>query len=217
MIHMKATYLDPAVGQYVLSHTTMADELLDELAAETRTMTGTAATMQIAPDQGRFLTMVTQLLAPAVVVEIGTFTGYSSICLARGLRGGHLYCFDVNEEWTALAREYWERAGLTSRITLTLGPAEESLHAFDLPIDLAFIDADKPNYPAYYELIMSRLRHGGLIMVDNTLWHGAVADPSNVDTQTVVIREFNDLVMNDPRVTTVLLPMADGLTLIRKN
>lgn len=217
MIHMKATYLDPAVGQYILSHTTMADALLDELAAETRAATGDVANMQISPDQGRFLTMVTQLVAPAVAVEVGTFTGYSSLCIARGLAGGRLYCFDVSEEWTSMARRYWERAGVAGRITLTLGPAVETLDALDERIDLAFIDADKAGYPAYYEMIMSRLRSGGLIMVDNTLWSGHVADPSYEDDQTRAIREFNDLVMNDPRVTTVLLPVADGLTMIRKN
>lgn len=217
MIRMKATYLDPAVGQYILSHTTMADALLDELAAETRAATGDVANMQISPDQGRFLTMVTQLVAPAVAVEVGTFTGYSSLCIARGLAGGRLYCFDVSEEWTSMARRYWERAGVAGRITLTLGPAVETLDAFDERIDLAFIDADKAGYPAYYEMIMSRLRSGGLIMVDNTLWSGHVADPSYEDDQTRAIREFNDLVMNDPRVTTVLLPVADGLTMIRKN
>ncbi|MEU7002008.1 O-methyltransferase [Nonomuraea sp. NPDC046570] len=214
---MKATYLDPAVGQYILSHTTMADALLDELAAETRAATGDVANMQISPDQGRFLTMVTQLVAPAVAVEVGTFTGYSSLCIARGLSGGRLYCFDVSEEWTSMARRYWERAGVAGRITLTLGPAVETLDALDERIDLAFIDADKAGYPAYYEMIMSRLRSGGLIMVDNTLWSGHVADPSYEDDQTRAIREFNDLVMNDPRVTTVLLPVADGLTMIRKN
>lgn len=214
---MKAKYIDPAVGQYILDHTTRADELLDELAAETRAATGASAGMQISPEQGRFLTMITQLVRPAVAVEIGTFTGYSSLSIARGLAGGRLHCFDVSEEWTAVARRYWEKAGVADRVTLTIGPAVETVAAFEAVVDLAFIDADKTNYPAYYELVMARLRPGGLIMVDNTLWSGSVADPADRAATTVQIREFNDLVMEDPRVTTTLLPIADGLTMIRKN
>ncbi|MFI6323918.1 O-methyltransferase [Nonomuraea sp. NPDC050556] len=214
---MKATYIDPAVGQYILDHTTPADELLDELAAETLAATGSSAGMQISPEQGRFLTMVTQFVRPAVAVEIGTFTGYSSLSIARGLAGGRLHCFDVSEEWTSIARRYWEKAGVSDRVTLTIGPAVETVAGFDGVVDLAFIDADKVNYPAYYELVMARLRPGGLIMVDNTLWGGSVADPADRAATTMQIREFNDLVMEDPRVTTTLLPIADGLTMIRKN
>ncbi|MEU4543863.1 O-methyltransferase [Nonomuraea dietziae] len=213
---MKASYLSPAVGQYILAHSTRPDELLDELAAETREATGPDAGMQISPDQGRFLTMITQLVKPTLAVEVGTFTGYSSLCIARGLAGGRLRCFDVSEEWTSIAQRYWEKAGVASRITLTLGPATESLRALEEQIDLAFIDADKINYPAYYELVMERLRPGGLVLVDNTLWDGYVADPSYEDEMTRRMREFNDLVMNDPRVTSVMLPIADGLTMIRK-
>ncbi|MFC7719448.1 O-methyltransferase [Nonomuraea recticatena] len=160
--------------------------------------------------------MITQLVKPTLAVEVGTFTGYSSLCIARGLAGGRLRCFDVSEEWTSIAQRYWEKAGVASRITLTLGPATESLRALEEQIDLAFIDADKINYPAYYELVMERLRPGGLVLVDNTLWDGYVADPSYEDEMTRRMREFNDLVMNDPRVTSVMLPIADGLTMIRK-
>ncbi|WP_084960265.1 O-methyltransferase [Thermoactinospora rubra] len=211
------TFIDPAVEQYILDHTTRHDELLAELAAETARVTGASASMQISPDEGRFLTMITQLVRPEVAVEVGTFTGYSSLCIARGLSGGRLHCFDVSEEWTSIARRYWERAGVGDRITLTLGPATETLHDLKGPVDLAFIDADKGNYPAYYELIMARMEPGGLILVDNTLWSGHVADPAKDDETTVQIREFNDLVMNDPRVTTVMLPIRDGVTMIRKN
>ncbi|NRQ37199.1 O-methyltransferase [Nonomuraea sp. NN258] len=214
---MKAFLLDPAVAQYILDHSTTPDSLLADLAAETRAATGDRAGMQISPDQGRFLTMITQLLAPEVAVEVGTFTGYSSLCIARGLSGGHLHCFDVSEEWTSIARRYWEQAGVADRITLTLGPAAETLGSFGQPIDLAFIDADKPSYPAYYELVMNRLRPGGLVLVDNTLWSGRVLDQDSKDTTTRLMREFNDLVMSDPRVTVVMLPIADGLTMIRKN
>lgn len=220
MAGMKATYLDPAVGQYLLAHATLPDDLLDALALETREVTGDRAGMQISPDQGRFLTMITQLSRAGNVVEVGTFTGYSSICLARGLgSGGRLTCFDVSEEWTAIARRYWEKAGLTDRVELRIGPAAERLAELpsDRAVDLAFIDADKPNYPVYYEILMSRLAPGGLILVDNTLWSGRVADPTVDDDATRAIREFNDLVVSDSRVTSLMLPIADGLTMIRKH
>ncbi|MFI6919634.1 O-methyltransferase [Nonomuraea spiralis] len=214
---MKANLLDPAVGRYILDHSTPPDLLLEELARETAEATGDAARMQISADQGRFLTMLTQLVAPAVAVEVGTFTGYSSVCIARGLTDGRLHCFDVSEEWTSIARRYWERAGVTDRVSLTLGPAMETLAAFDEPVDLAFLDADKGNYPGYYELLVERLRPGGLLLADNTLRSGHVADPSRTETTTVQIREFNDLVIEDPRVSVVMLPVADGITMIRKN
>ncbi|MEU1387429.1 MULTISPECIES: O-methyltransferase [unclassified Nonomuraea] len=214
---MKANLLDPAVGRYILDHSTPPDPLLDELARETAEATGDAARMQISADQGRFLTMLTQLAAPAVAVEVGTFTGYSSVCIARGLSGGRLHCFDVSEEWTSIAQRYWERAGVADRVSLTLGPALETLAAFDEPIDLAFLDADKGNYPGYYELLVERLRPGGLLLADNTLRSGHVADPARSETTTVQIREFNDLVIEDPRVSVVMLPVADGITMIRKN
>jgi caffeoyl-CoA O-methyltransferase len=216
---MKATYLDPAVGQYLLAHMTEPDPLLDALAKETREAT-TRAIMQVSPDQGRFLTMMAQLTGARNVVEIGTFTGYSSICLARGLPpGGRLTCFDVSEEWTSIARRHWEAAALTDRIDLVLGPAADTLSRFpaDPPIDLAFIDADKPNYPVYYDLVMSRLAPGGLILADNTLWGGQVADPFDDEPGTCAMREFNDMVLADPRVTTLMLPISDGLTMIRKD
>jgi caffeoyl-CoA O-methyltransferase len=213
---MKARVVDTAVAQYLFEHSTPPDPLLQELAAETAAVTGDRAGMQISPDQGTLLTMITQMVDPDVAVEVGTFTGYSSICIARGLSGGTLHCFDISEEWTAVARRYWERAGVAERVTLTLGPALESLRGFGQEIDLAFLDADKTGYPAYYELLVGKMRPGGLLMVDNTLWSGRVADPAADDPGTVAMREFNDLVRRDPRVTVVMLPIADGLTMIRK-
>ncbi|MEU6711836.1 O-methyltransferase [Nonomuraea sp. NPDC046802] len=213
---MKAYLLDQAVARYVLDHSTPPDPLLQELAKETVEATGDNAALQISPDQGVFLTMITQLLAPSVAVEVGTFTGYSSLCIARGLSGGRLHCFDVSEEWTSIARRYWTAAGVEDRVTLTLGPALETLAAFDQTIDLAFLDADKGNYPGYYELLMERLRPGGLIVADNTLRRGWVADPAHNEDTTVDIRRFNELVIGDPRVSALVLPVADGMTLIRK-
>ncbi|MEV4171112.1 O-methyltransferase [Nonomuraea sp. NPDC049709] len=214
---MKAYLLDPAVARYVFEHTTPPDPLLEELEKETAEIAGENAAMQISPDQGRFLTMITQLMAPQVVVEVGTFTGYSSVCIARGLSGGTLHCFDISERWTSVARRYWHEAGVADRVTLTIGPAKETLATFDQTVDLAFLDADKGNYPAYYELLMDRLRPGGLLLADNTLRRGWVADPAHEETTTVEIRQFNDLVIADPRVSVLMLPVADGMTMIRKN
>ncbi|MFB9963560.1 O-methyltransferase [Sinosporangium siamense] len=217
---MKTTYLDPMVGQYVLAHTTQPDDLLEELRVATRELTGERAGMQITPDEGRFLTMITQLSRARTAVEIGTFTGYSAICLARGLApGGRLLCHDISEEWTTIARHFWDKAGLSHLIDLRLGPAAETLK--NLPeepaLDLVFIDADKSNYQRYYHLVMPHLASGGLILADNTLWSGLVADPHAGDEATILMREFNDMVLHDDRVTSVILPIADGLTLIRKN
>ena len=137
--------------------------------------------MQVAPEQGAFLTLLTRLVGARRAIEVGTFTGYSSLCIARGLpAGGELLCCDVSEEWTAVARRFWEKAGVADKIELRIAPAAETLRA--LPAredwDLAFIDADKPGYPVYYEEILRRLRPGGLILADNVLWMGRVADPS---------------------------------------
>ncbi|MFD0883884.1 O-methyltransferase [Streptosporangium algeriense] len=216
---MKATYLDPAVGQYLLAHTTRPDDVLDALALETREVAGDRADMQISPDQGRLLTMLVQLSGARNVVEVGVFTGYSTICLARGLRpGAALACFDAGDEWTAVARRYWEKAGVAERVDLRIGPIAERLRELpaDWPVDLAFVGGDRGNYPVYYEILMSRLAPGGLMLVDNTLWKGRVADPTADDAMTRGIREFNDLVTADDRVTSLMLPIADGLTMIRK-
>jgi caffeoyl-CoA O-methyltransferase len=175
--------------------------------------------MQIAPEQGAFMTMLTRLLAVHRAVEVGTFTGYSALCIARGLApGGRLLCCDVSEEWTDLGREAWQRDGVADRIELRIAPAVETLRALprDEPIDLAFIDADKPNYANYYEELLPRLRTNGVILVDNTLWGGGIIDESRTDENTNAIRAFNDAVAADDRVESVLLPISDGLTLLRK-
>ncbi len=219
MAPMKAfSFLNADVAEYIAGHTTPPDALLTELAEVTLSATGDSAGMQISPEQGTFLTMITQISGARNVVEVGTFTGYSSICIARGLTGeGRLTCFDVSDEWTSIARKYWEKAGVAHLIELRLGPAAETLLEFPVrpEVDLAFIDADKGGYPVYYEAIMSRLAPGGIILVDNTLRRGSVADYTNGDAATM--RAFNDLVYRDPRVTTTLLPIADGLTFIRKH
>jgi caffeoyl-CoA O-methyltransferase len=174
--------------------------------------------MQIAPEQGAFLTILTRLIGARQAVEVGTFTGYSALSIARGLpTGGRLLCCDVNEEWTSIGRRYWAEAGLSDRIELRLGPAVDTLAALPagVSLDLAFIDADKPNYGRYYDEILCRLRPNGVILVDNVLWHGAVVDDSH-DANVDAIRAFNDRIAGDDRVEAVMLPISDGLTLIRK-
>jgi caffeoyl-CoA O-methyltransferase len=214
----KATGLDGALHEYLSAHRTADDPLLDELRAETREACGPIAGMQIAPEQGTFLNLLVAALGARQVLEVGTFTGYSSLCMARGLPAdGQLLCLDVSEEWTAIARRYWEKAGVTDRITLELAPAIDTLRALPRTerFDLAFIDADKTSYAAYFEEILPRLRTGGLIAVDNVLWGGRViGDDASEDT--LAIRAFNDAVRDDARVQCVMLAVADGLTLARK-
>jgi caffeoyl-CoA O-methyltransferase len=152
-------------------------------------------------------------------VEVGTFTGYSALSIARGLPAdGHLLCCDVSEEWTAIARRAWEAAGVAGKIELRLAPAVDTLRSLpdDEYLDLAFIDADKPSYPVYYEEILRRLRPNGAILVDNTLWGGRIADPTVDDEHTLAMRAFNDAVAADERVDAAMLTIGDGLTLLRK-
>lgn len=208
------------LARYLLDNSTPPDQLLTELVDETKRMFPERIGMQISADQGQLLTMLVQVTGARSVVEVGTFTGYSSICLARGLPAdGHLLCCDVSEEWTAIARRFWDKAGLSDRIDLRLGPAEDTLRGLptEPQFDLAFIDADKGGYPVYYEEILQRLHAGGLICVDNVLWSGQVVDRSITDGNTQIIRNFNEMVVADPRVTVVILAVADGLSLIRKN
>ncbi|WP_214104606.1 O-methyltransferase [Acrocarpospora catenulata] len=218
MTTLKASYTDPSVPAYVAAHATQPDQLLRELAVETAAIAPDNISMQIAPEQGALLTMLVQLTGARLAVEVGTFTGYSSICIARGLApDGRLICCDVSQEWTAVARRYWERAGLTDRVELRLGPALGTLTALpeDEPVDFAFIDADKAGYPDYYRELVRRLAPGGLICVDNTLQGGRITDPG-AGGNVPAMRAFNDLVTADPRVDSVLVPIADGLTLIRR-
>jgi caffeoyl-CoA O-methyltransferase len=214
----KSFFLSPDIHAYLVAHGTPPDAILDELAQETKHV-GPLALMQVAPEQGALLTLLTRLIGARRAIEVGTFTGYSSLCIARGLpHDGRLLCCDVSEEWTGIARRFWQKAGVEDRIELRIAPAADTLRA--LPEreewDLAFIDADKPGYPVYYEEILRRLRPGGLILADNVLWMGRVVDPAASDAQTLAIRAFNDLVAADPRVDKVMLPVSDGLTLIRK-
>lgn len=204
---------------YVVAHGSWpVDEVLADLRDETLALGGVAG-MQIGPDQGQLLTLLTGLVGARRAVEVGTFTGYSSLCIARGLaRGGTLLCCDVNEEWTAIGRRAWQRAGLADRIDLRLAPASETLRALpaDEPIDLVFIDADKPGYVDYWNELVPRVRPGGLLLADNVLWSGTIVDPSATEANVVALREFNDAVAADGRVEVAMLPAYDGLTLARR-
>jgi len=211
--------VDPAVSDYVLAHSTPADDLLRELAAETREAFPDPSGMQVSADEGQLLTMLTRLVGARRAVEVGVFTGYSSICIARGLAaGGHLLACDVSDEWTSIARRYWQLAGLSEQIELRIAPALDTLRALaaDRVIDLAFIDADKGNYPLYYEELVTRLRPGGLIVIDNVLMGGEVVDPTFHGGSIVAVREMNDIIAGDDRVDSVMLPVRDGVTLARR-
>jgi caffeoyl-CoA O-methyltransferase len=203
---------------YLVAHGSTPDPLTAELMAETLSALPRESGMQVAPEQAAFLTFLTRLLNVRNAVEVGTFTGLSSLSIARGLApGGKLVCFDISDEYTSLARRYWERAGVADRIELRIGPAAQTLAG--LPeepyLDLAFIDADKENYATYWSLLVPRMRSGGLIAVDNVLWHGRVLTPAVDDLATQAIIAFNEMVLTDERVETVMLPLADGVTLAR--
>jgi caffeoyl-CoA O-methyltransferase len=213
----KSFHLSPEIHAYIVDHGSPPDEVLAGLIAETKQLGGISI-MQIAPEQGAFMTMLARVVGARRIVEVGTFTGLSTLCLARGLPDdGELIACDVSDEWTAIGRPYWQKAGVAGKIDLRIGPAAETLAAMprERSIDLSFIDADKPNYPIYYEELVTRTRRGGLILVDNVLWMGRVADPLIDDEQTVAIRKFNDLVAADERVDCVMLAISDGLTLLR--
>ena len=204
---------------YAVAHGSWpVDDVLADLQAETAAL-GRVAGMQVGPDEGQLLILLTRLVDARRAVEVGTFTGYSSLCIARGLApGGSLLCCDVSEEWTALGRRAWERAGVADRIELRIAPAIETLRALpaDEPIDLAFIDADKPGYVGYWEELVPRVRPGGLLLADNVLWSGEIANPERTDENTEALRAFNDRVAADDRVEAAVLPAFDGLTIARK-
>ncbi|MEU9505060.1 O-methyltransferase [Micromonospora sp. NPDC048170] len=201
---------------YLVAHGAPPDEIMRDLAEETRAVLPNVAQMQVAPEQAAFLTFLTRLLGVRQAVEVGTFTGLSSLAIARGLpEGGRLTCFDISEEFTGIARRYWARAGVDDRIELRIGPAGDTLRELphDRYLDFAFIDADKTGYPVYWAELVPRMRPGGVIAVDNVLRGGRVIAPQNADDRAIAA--FNDEVLADVRVDAVMLPVADGLTLAR--
>jgi len=212
----KSIPLTAELHDYVVAHGTPPDPVLRDLLAETAALGG-AAEMQVPPEEGALLTLLARLVGARDAVEVGTFTGYSSVCIARGLSpDGRLVCCDVSAEWTAVARRAWARAGLADRVELRLGPALDTLRAMppEPLFDLAFLDADKQGYPAYWAELVPRVRSGGVLVVDNVLRDGRVLHPTAEDD--VAVARFNDEVCADSRVDAVLLPLADGITIARR-
>jgi predicted O-methyltransferase YrrM len=212
--------LDDRLHRYLCDHSVRETPVMRELRELTARQE--MARMQISPEQGGFMALLVELIGATRAIEIGTFTGYSALCIAQAMSPeGRLICCDVNEEWTAIAQDFWERAGIRDRIDLRIAPADDSLADLidagaEGSFDLAFIDADKTGYPDYYEACLQLVRPGGLLMFDNTLWNGAVADPESRDEDTVALRELNDLLFRDERVSISLVPVGDGLTLARR-
>jgi len=206
--------VDPRVEEYAEEHTSPDGELFERLAAETREKT-TVPQMMVGRLEGRFLGVLVRSLRARRVLELGTFTGYSSISMALALPpGGRVITCDVNEETTAIARRYAEEAGVADRIDFRFGPGLETIAQLDGPFELVFVDADKENYVNYYEATLPLLAPGGVMVVDNTLWSGRVADPEDDEETTRAIRELNDRVRDDPRVENVLLTVRDGMNLV---
>jgi len=216
----KTLGLDNQLYDYLLSASLRESEILQQLREETARLPN--AVMQIAPEQGQFMALLVQLLGATKTLEVGVFTGYSSLCVALALPpNGKIVACDVSEEYTTVARRYWEAAGVTDKIDLRLAPALETLDELLASeqaetFDFAFIDADKRNYEGYYERSLQLIRPGGLIAIDNVLWSGRVADPQVHDNSTQALRALNEKLHHDERVTLSLVPIADGLTLARK-
>jgi caffeoyl-CoA O-methyltransferase len=214
----KYTALDDSLYEYLVAHRTADDAVVAALREETARLGGSAV-MQIAPDQATLLRILVSAIGARWAVEVGTFTGLSALSIAQALPpNGRLFCFDVSEEWTAIGRRHWEKAGVADRIELRIGPAAPALRV--LPeepwLDFAFIDADKQGYPVYWDEIVRRLRPGGLVAVDNVLWEGQVDRDDEPGEELEAIRRFNEKVLADDRVESVMLAVADGLTLARR-
>jgi len=211
--------LTPELYDYTIAHRSTAnDAVLDALRAETEAL-GSISGMLINREQGSFLTLLVGICSVRNAIEVGTFTGYSSTCIARGLPAdGRLICCDISEEWTNIARRYWRHDGVEEKIELHLGVARDTLEKLgdDALFDFAFIDADKSNYDSYYELLLPRIRQNGVLVFDNMLWHGRVVDAADNSADTVAIRALNAKLCADDRVESVLLPIADGLHVCRK-
>ena len=218
----KFTPLDDDLHAYMVDRGSRQDEVLARVQAETEAM-GDVAVMQIAPDQGAFMTLLTRAIGARQALEVGTFTGYSAICIARGLQaGGRLICCELSEEYAEIAARNLEAAGVAERAEIRIGPAIETLRALprDELFDLAFIDADKTGYPDYYEESLARVRPGGLVLVDNVLAAGRVLDPDGLEgdsaANVAAIEELNLRIRDDERVDVAMVGIADGLTIARK-
>jgi len=212
--------LPPDLQSYLVEHGVREPDILKRLREETALLP--QHDMQIAPEQGAFMAMLVSLIGARRCIELGTFTGYSSLAVALALPAdGRIVCCDVSEEWTSVARRYWSEAGVADRVELRLGPALETLDELIAggasgTFDFAFIDASKREYPEYHERILRLLRQGGLALYDNVLWEGGVIDDAMTDADTVGVRRLNDRLVGDERVSISMIPVADGLTLVQK-
>jgi predicted O-methyltransferase YrrM len=217
----KTASLTPALYNYLMEHSVKESPLLKALREET-IATFEAAPMQISPILGQFFHFLLQTIQAKNVLEIGTFTGYSASCMAMAIPDdGHVTCCDLSFDWTRLALKYWEKMQLENKITLHLAPAVTTLESFiennlQNTYDFAFIDADKPNYIRYYEYCLQLVRSGGIIVIDNVLWNGEVVNEHNQNENTNIIRQLNKIIAEDNRVTSCMLPIDDGVTLVRK-
>lgn len=211
----KAIQLTPELREYLLQVGVREPELLENLRAQTVNMP--ERNMQILPEQGQFLNLLVKIVNPKSILEIGTYTGYSSLCMALALPEVKITALDKNPEWTKVAKKYWQQAGVSDRINLILGQAIDNLPDIaDSSQDLVFIDADKRSYILYYEQALRVTKPQGVIIVDNVLWNGRVIDDNHMDTGTKTIRELNVLIRKDDRVDISMVPIGDGLTIIRK-
>jgi caffeoyl-CoA O-methyltransferase len=209
-------FTDPAIEQYAVDHTTPEPDWFASVAERTR-QASPWAQMMVGTLEGRFLKMLVALVEPSLVLEIGTFTGYSALSMAEALPpGGRIITCDISEEHAALAREHIALSPHTGRIDVRVGPALDTIAGLDGPFDLVFVDADKTNYANYLSAVLPKLSSRGVVVVDNVLWQGRVLDPSISDDDTVAIRAFNDAIVADERLEAVMLPIRDGVTLLRR-
>ena len=214
----RSRFIDENIGAYAGAHSTGPDQVQLDLQRETAERTGGFEVMQIGDDQSLLMEMIVRAMGVRSAIEIGTFTGYSALAVARGMGPeGRLLCLDLSDEWTSIARSFWARAGVADRIELRLGPAMDTLKALPAgeQFDFAFVDADKSGYPGYYDELLPRMRRGGLLLADNTLRDGKVLK-AGTDADTEAIKAFNDTVAADERVRVLLLPLGDGVSVIQK-
>jgi predicted O-methyltransferase YrrM len=211
----RAPFLPEKVARYIHEHSVREPLVLRELREATKAVPMSG--MQIGADQGQFLQLLVQAIGARRCLEIGTYTGYSALAVALALpKDGRIVCCDLSEEWTAVGKPFWKRAGVEKKIDLRIGPALDTLKTLKGPFDFVFIDADKPNYANYYEACLPLVRRGGIIAIDNTLWSGWVAEEDRSDADTVALRAFNDKLHRDDRVALSMLPLGDGVTLALK-